>query len=137
MKVFDQESCLGEIMKRKILVVEDELLNQKISRSMLEELGYHVDIAKDGKEALAMYKNKYDVILMDIGLPDMSGIEICTQIRSQETDYIPIIAFTAFGDVVREECLSSGMDEFAIKPISIESLRKILGRVIQKNEKKN
>lgn len=123
--------------KIKILVVEDELINQMVAKLMLEQLGYQADIAKNGSEALAMYQNDYQVILMDVGLPDMTGIEVCTHIRNQErSTHIPIIALTAFGDLVKNECLSSGMDDFATKPIMIDALEIILKKMIGKNNKK-
>jgi len=124
-------------IKPKILVVEDGLINQKVAKLMLEQLGYQADIAENGTKALAMYQDDYQAILMDVGLPDISGIEVCARIRSQEWNaHIPIIALTAEGDSIKDKCLSSGMDEFATKPIMIDALKIILNKIIEEDNEK-
>jgi CheY-like chemotaxis protein len=100
---------------------------------MLKEKGHAVDTASNGIEALAVHgQNRYDVILMDIQMPKMDGIEATKRIREKEgaKRHTPIIALTAFalhGD--RERFMSIGMDEYLPKPIKINDLQAILGRV--------
>ena len=111
-------------IKPKVLLVKDELINQKVIKSILEALGYQIDIAENGIKALKMHQNDYQAILMDFDLPDMNGSEIYSQIRNLEHN-IPIIALIAQNDPnVRSICLSSGMNEFTTKPINLESLKK-------------
>lgn len=116
----------------KILVVEDNIINQKVAKIMLEDLGYVVDIAASGKEALYLTAtHKYTLILMDVGLPDMDGLEITRKIRAQENDdHIPIIACTANGDSYRDKCLQAGMDDFTLKPIMLDELKQVLAKYI-------
>jgi len=114
-----------------ILLVEDDPVIQKVHRLMLEKIGYTVDIASNGPQALAMLDKKYSAILMDVGLPDISGIEITTEIRRLEGSkkHVPIIALTAYVcEETKWECLAAGADEVATKPIKIEALATILRR---------
>jgi CheY-like chemotaxis protein len=113
----------------KILLVEDSTVVQKIITQFLKILGCVVDIAADGHQAIAMYKNGYDLILLDIGLPGISGLGVSIAIRSQETlKRIPIVAITISADSVRADCLSVGIDEVMQKPISLEQIKQILLR---------
>jgi CheY-like chemotaxis protein len=110
-----------------ILIVEDNPIVQKVHTLLIENLGYLVDIASSGFEALRVVNNKsYALILMDIGLPDMSGIETTLKIRQQHGKYIPIIALTAFGESVEKECYQAGVDDFATKPILKSDLKRLL-----------
>lgn len=114
-----------------VLVVEDNLINQKISQIMLEQMGCRVDIAHCGNEALLKFKKPYDLIFMDIGLPDMDGFEAVTRIRREEQPgkRVPIVAMTAHVFAHdRERCFDAGMDEVMAKPIVQEDLIKILRR---------
>jgi CheY-like chemotaxis protein len=118
----------------KILVVEDNLLNQKVARIFLEDMDYQVEIAASGKEALAMFDGSYSLILMDVGLPDIDGIEITQKIRERETNtHIPIIACTANGNIYRSKCLEAGMDGFILKPIMLDELKQILDIFLTSN----
>lgn len=117
----------------KLLLVEDNIVNQKVAVSMLKKIGLsEPDIANDGKEAVSMTQSKeYDLILMDCQMPGMSGYEATGLIRKRERNHrlprIPIVAMTANamqGD--REKCLASGMDDYLSKPIKAESLRTML-----------
>lgn len=114
----------------RVLVAEDNPINQKLAVGLLEKWGHIADIAENGLLAIEKYKaNVYDVILMDMQMPEMGGIE-ATQIIRQiepESQRIPIIAMTANampGD--KERCLEAGMDEYLSKPIKSESLREQL-----------
>ena len=108
-----------------VLLTEDDKVNQMVVTRILNEHGYSVDIANNGLEAVEMCENNfYDVILMDIQMPELDGIEATKRIRANEKDkHTPIIAITAYalkGD--REKFLSQGMDEYVSKPIDSEDL---------------
>lgn len=112
-----------------VLLVEDNLINQKIVLLSLKKAVKNVDIANNGKEALDKFGSvKYDVILMDIQMPIMNGIVTTKKIRNIEKSsntHTPIIAITAnalLGD--KEECLAAGMDDYISKPFQIETLIK-------------
>ena len=118
--------ALGERNPLRILLAEDNLINQKVAQKLLERLGYSIDIAKNGIEALdALKKEKYDVVFMDIQMPEMDGDEATKHIRENFTlEKQPyIIAMTAHaleGD--REKYIARGMDDYISKPISVEAL---------------
>lgn len=117
----------------KILVVEDTSANRAVITKMLEKDGHIADIACNGLEALDKHLSKtYDLILMDIQMPEMDGIETTRRIREREGTRVhtPIVAVTAFalnGD--RERFISIGMDEYLPKPIKMNDLQAILDRV--------
>ncbi len=108
----------------RILIAEDNRVNQKLAMKVLAKLGYDPDIAGDGKEVLEeISKIKYDLILMDVQMPEMDGLEATRMIRLCIADQPIIIAMTANamqGD--REKCLQSGMDDYISKPVHIEEL---------------
>lgn len=116
----------------KILLVEDNLLNQRIVTFSLKKYNHEVTIANDGVEALERFREqKYDVILMDIMMPVMDGLEATVKIREIESlenfaVRTPIIALTANTmDNDRDKCISFGMDDFMTKPFDIEVLKSI------------
>ncbi|MGV8092333.1 MAG: response regulator [Mangrovibacterium sp.] len=118
--------------KLSILLVEDNVLNQRIVTFSLRKYQHHVTIANNGKEAFDIFKNsKFDVILMDIMMPVMDGLDATLQIREYEIQnhiekQTPIIALTANTmDNDREKCLSYGMNEFMAKPFDMEKLNQI------------
>ncbi len=118
-----------------VLVVEDNLINQKISSFSLKKAGMKVTIANNGLEAVQMFKKQsFDVILMDIQMPVMDGYEATGQIRKLEeslTTHVPIIALTANamqGDA--EKCLAAGMDNYLSKPFKIDKLISILNQIV-------
>ena len=112
----------------RILLAEDNLVNQKVAIKMLERLGYTADIAADGREVLAALESRhYDVVLMDVQMPEMDGLEATRSIRSTACHQPYIIAMTAHamkGD--REECLDAGMNDYISKPVRIEELKAAL-----------
>lgn len=119
----------------KILLAEDNLVNQKITVTFLKRLGHLVDVAENGRVAVEMYKSShYDLILMDIQMPEVSGFEATLAIREIEKEssgHIPIIALTAHalvGD--KEKCLDSNMDDYLTKPLSYEGLEKSLSKYL-------
>ena len=116
----------------KILLVEDELLPMTVHQKLLTSLGYLPDQAVNATDAVNMSKNGYDLIFMDIGLPDFIGIEATRQIREYElTQYhqkrVKIIALTGFSlDEVGHLCVAAGMDDIANKPISKDEIRALI-----------
>lgn len=111
----------------KILVAEDNLVNQKVVTRLMEKRGHHVHIASNGIEAISAWKNeKFDLILMDAQMPEMDGLTATRLIRQAELEtpgHIPIIAMTAHalkGD--RDRCLEAGMDEYVSKPVNVKEL---------------
>jgi CheY-like chemotaxis protein len=116
----------------KILLVEDNPLNQKIVSFNLRKENHNVTIAENGLIALDIYKKeKFDFILMDIMMPEMDGLEASVNIRKIEKEkslkYTPIIALTANTlDNDRDKCLSFGMDEYMAKPFRMAKLYDLL-----------
>ncbi len=107
-----------------ILVAEDDKLNQKFASKILNKLGYEPDMANNGQEVLELVSQKnYDVILMDVQMPVMNGLEATKMIRLCLADQPGIVAMTANalqGD--REECMIAGMDDYISKPINLKDL---------------
>lgn len=116
---------LGQLNPLRILLAEDNAVNQKVARQMLRKIGYEADVAASGVEVLqALERQPYDVILMDIQMPEMDGIEAAKRIRERWHNGPKIIAITAYaleGDMDR--CLSAGMDDYISKPIKLEELQ--------------
>jgi CheY-like chemotaxis protein/anti-sigma regulatory factor (Ser/Thr protein kinase) len=122
-------------LKHQILVVEDNPIAQTVAKSILAQSGCHVDVAANGQEALNLWKqNEYDLIFMDIGLPDMDGYQVTHHIRVQEVAknrHTPIIALTAHvGEENKQRCIESGMNAVLSKPLSKKSCDEILGSFI-------
>ncbi|HQB77375.1 MAG TPA: response regulator, partial [Tenuifilaceae bacterium] len=122
-----------------VLLVEDNLINQKIVVLSLKKIVKNIEIANNGKEALDKFgTSKYDIILMDIQMPIMNGIVTTKKIREIESStnsHTPIIAITAnalLGD--REECLAAGMDDYISKPFQIEVLIQKMRNLLKVNE---
>jgi CheY-like chemotaxis protein/HPt (histidine-containing phosphotransfer) domain-containing protein len=112
-----------------VLLVEDHLINQKLAIALLERWGHHVEVAANGQIALEMVaRQQFDVILMDMMMPVMDGLEATRQIRAAETiRRTPIIAMTANAmEADRDRCLQAGMDDYLSKPIKAQELRQIL-----------
>jgi PAS domain S-box-containing protein len=114
----------------RILLAEDNLLNQKVVVEMLKRLGYRTDVAANGFEVLqALERQQYDIILMDVRMPELSGLEATRQIRklwpvSRQPKIIALTAYALAGD--REKCLEAGMDDYVSKPVRIEELESTL-----------
>ncbi len=124
--------------KVRILVAEDNPVNQRIAVRILEKAGYRAEAVSDGKQALeALAKNDYDLVLMDVQMPEMDGFQATMEIRRLEaaTGRTPIIAMTAnamTGD--RERCLAAGMDDYIGKPMRLEELQKMIERWVGAGE---
>ena len=117
-------------MKVRVLLAEDNLVNQKVALIMLQKLGLEADVVATGVEALdALMGVAYDLILMDCQMPEMDGFEATRRIRERErgSRRIPVVAMTAnamVGD--REKCLEAGMDDYIAKPVRAEALHRAL-----------
>jgi len=141
------EASLAERMPLKVLVVDDNGLNQKVAQRLVQQTGYKSEVAANGKLALeALDREPFDLIFMDVQMPEMDGMEATRAIRERQKDpakfpnyknQIVIIAMTANamqGD--REKCLAVGMDDYLAKPVRPADVRNILERwatVIHKN----
>ena len=125
---------LGTTYPLRVLLAEDNTINQKVALKLLERLGYHADLAENGKEVLeAVEQTPYDVILMDVHMPEMDGIEATRRIRSEKKREPKILAMTAnVLEADRQLCLEAGMDDFVSKPVSFDRLAEALESVGQK-----
>lgn len=115
----------------KVLLAEDNIFNQAVALEVLGKQGCEVTIASNGKEAVEAFAAKpFDIVLMDLQMPEMDGIEAARAIRAQETSgRVPIIALTAHAFIdYRERCLEAGMDEHLSKPIRVSELLTVLAR---------
>ena len=123
----------------QILLVEDNELNQKFAVAVVKRLGHKIDIAANGLIGLNAYKSKdYDLILMDIQMPVMNGIEATKAIRQQEKDkgkgkHILIFVITAFAmEQDRKNCFDAGMDDFLAKPYKPTELEQKINELMNK-----
>ncbi|MBN1630413.1 MAG: response regulator, partial [Thermoleophilia bacterium] len=120
--------------RSRILLAEDNLVNQKVALKALEKLGFAADVANDGAQALqAAREKRYDLVLMDVQMPVMDGMEATRQIRDaksgSQNPKVIIVALTAHamaGD--RERCLENGMDDYLAKPIKAAELQEVISR---------
>jgi len=128
---------LGEGLPLNILVAEDQAVNQRIIDLMLKKLGYTADLVNNGKAALEAVRSKtYDLVLMDLHMPEMDGLEAVRAIRDWETEQsrkpLHVIALTADaleGD--RDKCLAAGMNDYLSKPMRPKELHLALQRFAQ------
>ena len=124
----------------KVLVAEDNVVNQKLITRMLERLGCDFELACDGLQAVDLYSKKsFDLVLMDCQMPLLDGYEATGAIRKKEDEFaftrVPIIALTAHaGSGDRDRCLKAGMDLHLTKPISLERLRQILTEISRNSD---
>ena len=123
----------------RVLLAEDNPVNQTLAMRILEKLGHKVQVVNNGKEAVERAQAEpFDLILMDVQMPGMDGLEATTAIRAAEADtgrHVPIVAMTAHamkGD--REKCLSAGMDGYLSKPIRIDDLKQAISGAEQKQD---
>ncbi len=132
----DPTPALTQTLYGKILLAEDNPVNQDVAKAMLTKLGLETEIAHNGKQALDLaVKNKYDMILMDCQMPIMDGFEATSLIRQQFNNKIPIIAITAnASESDRTQCLNAGMDDFLSKPYSLDQLQRTITRWLPKEK---
>jgi CheY-like chemotaxis protein len=135
-RVDDEE--LAQLHPLRILLAEDNLVNQKVALRMLARLGYDADVVANGAEALeATRQQAYDVIFMDVQMPEMDGLEATRAIRTDGSVlHKPyIIAMTAAAMLLdKERCLEAGMDDFVAKPARLEDLSQALQRFLPLQE---
>lgn len=119
---------------KRVLVADDYFVNQEVAQDILELMDLEVEVAENGKEALEKHQTKsFDVILMDIQMPEMDGFEATKAIRTNEgqNKHTPIIALTAnalTGD--REKCIEAGMDDYIPKPIEADKLEELMKKYL-------
>ncbi|MBZ5506866.1 MAG: response regulator [Acidobacteriia bacterium] len=124
----------------RILLAEDNLVNQRLAVRTLEKMGHEVVVAQTGQEAMdALRLEKFDLVLMDVQMPEMDGFAATREIRRSEQgglERMPVIAMTAHamkGD--RESCLDAGMDDYIAKPVNREELQQVIERVMKAKRK--
>ncbi len=134
----EQSGTAGETSLR-ILLAEDNLVNQRLAVGLLEKHGHQVDVVDNGRLCVEAFTNgSYDVILMDVQMPEMDGLAATREIRNLEqesAERIPIIAMTAHamqGD--RQRCIESGMDDYISKPIRVHQLMEVLGQNVDDSQ---
>jgi signal transduction histidine kinase/ActR/RegA family two-component response regulator len=134
------DPAMAERHPLRILLAEDNLVNQKLALRVLAQMGYRADLAKNGVEAIeALERQPYDVVLMDVQMPEMDGLEASRRIvaRWSQAARPRIVAMTANatqGD--REECLAAGMDDYLTKPFRVEHLVAALAKVTPRLEER-
>ena len=134
-ELLERQSAATRKSAAQVLVVEDNLVNQRVSVAMLRRLGFEVDLASNGEEGVSKWENgDYDAIMMDCQMPVLDGYSATAQIRTRERNegsghHMPIIALTSFAlPHDRQKCLDSGMDDYLTKPVDCE----VLGIVLRK-----
>ncbi|MCU7960493.1 MAG: PAS domain S-box protein [gamma proteobacterium symbiont of Bathyaustriella thionipta] len=132
----DSQQPSGGFDGARILLAEDNEINQEVALNLLQELGFEVDIVANGAQAVErVLQHSYDALLMDMQMPELDGYQATVKIRrNPHLSELPIIAMTAHamqGD--REKCLAAGMDDYLSKPIDPDELDQILGRWIKRS----
>lgn len=123
----------GTATRLRILVAEDNNVNQILMKKILDKLGHSVEIAQNGKEAIdKLDQETFDLVLMDLQMPILGGIEATQRIRNSSKPYakIPIIAVTAHAlEIHAQQCLDAGMDGHLTKPLNFQLLKKTLEQI--------
>jgi CheY-like chemotaxis protein len=131
----NKEKITGDFkVSLNILVVEDNLTIQRVIEQILASYGCHLDTAVNGLKALeALEKNRYDLILMDLEMPELNGFETTSRIRSAELatgEHIPILAMAGYHlENGRQKCMDAGMDDYLEKPFNIAELLETIVRL--------
>jgi CheY-like chemotaxis protein len=122
--------------QNRILLVEDDPIPQKVTQRQLAEFGYEIDVAPDGHSALKLLeKNQYGLVFMDVGLPDISGLEVTAEFRKRENSshHTPIIGLTIYAmETDAQSGLEAGMDEYLTKPLMQDKLKEVLQQWLEK-----
>jgi two-component system, sensor histidine kinase len=127
-----QEAIADELVSTqyplKVLVAEDNVLNQKLIQRIMGHLGYQIDLAENGREAIQKSALiNYDLVMMDVQMPDLNGIEATQNIRSRDGHQPIIIAMTAGASIEDQEaCIQAGMNDYVTKPISLIKIRQLI-----------
>jgi signal transduction histidine kinase/ActR/RegA family two-component response regulator len=126
----EEKAVLTTLVRRSVLVVEDNLVNQVVITRLLEKLGHTVTVASDGRAGLELVQvGRFDLILMDCHMPEMDGFEATRLLRERQVD-TPVFALTAAVTIEdRERCLASGMNGVLAKPLRIDLLKDVLNRL--------
>jgi PAS domain S-box-containing protein len=125
------DTTLGQRHPLRILLAEDNLVNQKVAVKMLERMGYRADVVANGLEVLeALRRQRYDVVLLDVQMPEMDGLEAARRIRAAGGGprLVGMTALAMDGD--RERCLAAGMDDYVTKPVRPEELQRALEQCV-------
>jgi CheY-like chemotaxis protein len=123
----------------RILLAEDNVVNQKLALRILQQMGYRADLASNGIEAIeSVERQTYDVVLMDVQMPEMDGLEATRQIaakwpRAKRPRIVAMTANAMQGD--REMCIAAGMDDYLTKPIRVDQLVETLNQVAARQER--
>jgi len=124
-----QTSLTGKVTPEniKILVAEDNLFNQKVAQNLFRKVGYEIDLANNGREAIEKFKqNKYHIIFMDLMMPELDGFDATRELKCYD-ESIPVIAMTANNDETQKElAFKSGMDDFIVKPAQKEEISRMI-----------
>jgi two-component system, sensor histidine kinase and response regulator len=119
-----------------ILLAEDNLVNQRVAMGMLGKMGHRITLATTGLEALEQWRqSNFDLIFMDVQMPEMNGLQATIQIRQEEAtgDHVPIVAMTASAmSEERDRCLVAGMDDFISKPVSYKVIEEMITATLRK-----
>lgn len=121
----------------RILVVEDNQIARMAYKTFLEAGNFTVDFAEDGEKGIEIAKAKYDIILMDVNMPNLNGIEATLRIRQDEKEYGKPIIIGITGSIHQDrlrECRDAGMDEVMGKPASVDEIIKIIKKHMRKEE---
>jgi two-component system sensor histidine kinase/response regulator len=128
----------GSSLSLRILLAEDNLVNQKVAMSMLGKMGHTVTLAKNRLEALEQWRqSNFDLILMDVQMPEMNGLQATMQIRREEATgaHVPIVAMTASAmSEERDRCLAAGMDDFISKPVSYKVIEEMIAVTVSQRK---
>ena len=124
------------MVKDRLLVVDDEINQGLLYEQELEDEGYEVDVANSGVEALEKVKmNAYDLVILDIGMPEMDGLETLGRLIGIDNK-IPVILYTAYPSY-KEDFLSWAADEYIVKSMDLEELKKKIKKILKKKKKQN
>ncbi|MEW4564962.1 response regulator [Bremerella sp. JC770] len=131
----EHEEALPELKGLRVLLAEDNIVNQKLATGVLSKLGCDITVASNGARAVETWKSgEFDIVLMDVEMPELDGLQATAEIRRQEEgteQHIPIIAMTAHAMVGdRERCLRAGMDDYLSKPVRLREIRQKLAQVL-------
>lgn len=117
------------VNRPRVLLIENDIHAQVINKYFLTCLSCQVNLATNGTQVLSLLEQAYDLVILDVSLPDISGIEVCQQLRrSITTNNTPIIILTTMDSDLEDDCLSAGANEFNLKPMSLSSLYQSLCR---------
>ena len=128
---------MAEIAPVEILVVEDNPTNQQVVLMVLRALGYQPDVAENGRTAIEkVSSHKYDIVLLDLQMPDIDGFEVAKHIR-ENLNYQPVIVAITAGATAedRQRCTDAGMDDYVLKPFKISILKDVVVKYARRSQR--